>query len=337
MDSAQTAVPPPSSHPGTLHFIPPNLTAFQPCTNKLLPTAATTLASKVLIWIGGMSDTPLSVSYPSTIALALDASWSLLTVSLSSVGLGWGVGSIAHDADDIARIVAFVRARRSDARVVLMGHSTGCQDCIEYVTGRNAGVDRPPVQGIILQAPVSDRQALQSTLPAHFLDNVNQRALEMCRNGSGKDCLPQSMTGPAFGRLGLTAKRWVDVASPGPLNDGADDFFSSDLSDERLDSSFGKVPPSTPLLVLFSGADDSVPLTVDSGLLVDRWMQAVERGGGVVDRRHSGVIAGASHNLNGQGYGVVQDLVSRVTGFMSLLGKGKFAQSFIRESDLTSM
>ena len=54
----------------------------------------------------------------------------------------------------------------------------GCQDCIGYVVGAKAE-QRTAVDGVILQAPVSDREALEEHLPKAFLDEANQLALKM--------------------------------------------------------------------------------------------------------------------------------------------------------------
>lgn len=307
--SSQTH-PPPSSTPGTLHFIPPNLSAFEPA-KPLLHTADL----NTLLWIGGLFDTPLSVSYPLALAQALGPTWTLAAASLASAGLSWGVGSIAQDAEDVARIVAHLRALRPAGRLVLMGHSTGCQDCVEYVAGAGAA-GRPPVHGVVLQAPVSDREALGMLLPAPHLREANQLALAMCREGRGAEALPPRLVRPAFGPVAVTARRWVDLASPPPLHAGADDFFSSDLPDERLAATFGRLPARVPLLVLVGGADESVPTAIDKEALVRRWVGAVKRGGGQVDEVYGGVVPGASHNLNGCPEEVVQDVIRRVLGFI---------------------
>ena len=270
-----------------------------------------------------MSDTLLSVAYPLNIAQALGPTWSVVLASLGSTGLGWGVGSIARDAQDMAKIVSYLKEQRPGGKVVVMGHSTGCQDCMEYLVGKDAE-KRPGVDGVILQAPVSDREALNKDLPEAFMNEANQLALQMCREGKDKDCLPNRLTKPAFGRLGITARRWVDVASPGPFHDGADDYFSSDLSDDRLKSTFGKLSPSTPLLILYSGSDQGAPDTVEPNRLVQRWMHVTEQSGGKVDGIDGGVVPSASHNLNTQADFIVQDLVSRVSGFISRIDKGDF-------------
>lgn len=271
-----------------------------------------------------MFDTLHSVQYPFTIAQALGPTWSVVTASLSSAGHSWGVGSIARDAEDMAKIVAYLRERRPGGKVVIMGHSTGCQDCMEYLVGKNAS-SRPAVDGIILQAPVSDRQALEDELPAAFKQEADQLALKMCREKHGADTMPNRLSGPAYGRMAITAKRWVDVSSPGPDHSGADDYFSSDLSVERLKTSFGKLPASSPLLILFSGSDESVSDKVDKEKLIRSWMDIVKQSGGVVDESNGAKpVVGASHNLNDSPDEVVAELVKRVVNFIAQLDNGSF-------------
>lgn len=267
-----------------------------------------------------MFDTFASVRYPFALATHLPESWSLMTASLGSAGLSWGVGSIARDAEDMAKIVAYIKGLRPNGKVVIMGHSTGCQDCVEYVIGKGSA-KRIEVDGVVLQAPVSDREALANELPETFKHEADQLALSMCREGRERDCMPYSKTKGVFGRIGITARRWVDVSSPGPDHAGADDYFSSDLSDERLKATFGKFTEKTPLLVLQGGEDTSIPESVDKEKLVQRWAKIVKDAGGIVDES-SGVVAGASHNYNGNKEEVVQDMVKRVVTFVGRIGGG---------------
>ena len=306
-----------TASPGILHAIPPNLCAFEP-TKPIAPSPQL----NTLLWIGGMFDTLLSVKYPLAIAQSLGPTWSVMCASLGSAGLSWGVGSISRDAEEMAKIVSYIKGLRPEGKVIIMGHSTGCQDCMEYITGKGAD-KRPAVDGAILQAPVSDREAINNELPEAFMHEVNQLALKKCREGEGKECLPNRLTKPVFGRIGITAQRWVDVASPGPAHDGADDFFSSDLPDERLVSSFGKLPASSPLLILYGGADEAVPAAVDKRRLVQRWMHVTEQHSGAVDGVNGGVVEGATHNLNGQSLEIVGDLVRRVVGFIGRVERGE--------------
>lgn len=316
-----TSEPPASSHPGVLHFIPPNLSAFEP--TKVLVRSVNV---NTLLWIGGLFDTPLSVSYPMTLAQALPNTWSLMTATLSSAGHSWGTTTIARDAEEIAKIIADIRERRPGGKVVIMGHSTGCQDCVEYMIGK--GVEqRPPVDGVILQAPVSDREAMDAHLPKAFVHEANELALKMCREGKDKDAMPYQLSKQLFGRVAITARRWVDIASPAPDHTGADDFFSSDLVEERLKKIFGELPGSAPLLILYGGSDESVPGSVDKEALVNRWTDVVKSSTGSVDDVNGGVVAGASHNYNGCSEPVVQDMISRVVTYVGRLDRGDFIQA----------
>jgi pimeloyl-ACP methyl ester carboxylesterase len=268
-----------------------------------------------------MFDTLHSTLYPFAIAQALGPTWSLVTASLGSAGMGWGVSSIARDANQMAKIISYLKERRPGGKIVIMGHSTGCQDCMEYLVGKEAG-KRPAVDGIILQAPVSDRQALENELPQAFKEEADQLALKMCREKQAQDAMPNRLTKPVFGRIAITAQRWLDVSSPAPDHSGADDYFSSDLPVSRLQTTFGKLPPSSPLLILFSGSDESVPKSVDKQKLVETWFQVVKESGGSIDETNGGVVPGATHNCNTSPDEVVQDLVRRVVGFVGRIDDG---------------
>ncbi|CAK4029190.1 Hypothetical predicted protein [Lecanosticta acicola] len=304
--------------PGVLHYIPPNVSAFEP-TKPLVRSAKI----NTLVWVGGMFDTLGSVSYPFEIAQSLGLEWSLVTCSLSSAGFSWGVNSIATDAEDMRKIIAYLKERRPGGKIVIMGHSTGCQDCMEYLVGANAE-KRPEVDGIILQAPVSDRESIEDELPEAFRREADQLALKMCREGQDRDALPNRLTRPVFGRLAITARRWVDVSSPGPNHDGADDYFSSDLPTERLKKTFGRLTSRTPLLILYSGDDDSVPKSVDKQKLVQSWMQVVKDAGGAVDESNGGVVPKATHNYNENPEDVRNDLIKRVVSFIGRIDAAEF-------------
>lgn len=311
-----------SSTPGTLHYIPPNLSAFEPSKSPA-PTSNT----NTILWIGGMFDTTRQVQYPFTISNSLPSSWTLCTATLGSSGHSWGTSGIAKDAEDMAKIIKYIKTLRPAGKVVIMGHSTGCQDCLEYVVGAGAE-KRPPVDGICLQAPVSDREAIEHSLPAAFKQEADQLALKMIRDGHEKDSMPNRLTKPTFGRIAITARRWTDVSSPGPNHAGADDYFSSDLSDERLKKTFGKLTSKTPLLILYSGDEENLPSTLDKEGLVKRWTGIVKAAGGIVDDG-TGLVKGASHNLNGCPQDVVQDLVERVVGFVGRVESGTWSTSRI--------
>jgi hypothetical protein len=151
--------------------------------------------------------------------------------------------------------------------------------------------------------------------------------LKLCREKKDKDIMPNRLTSPLFGRVAVAARRWVDMASPGPDHRGAEDFFSSDFEADRLKESFGKLPAKTPVLILFSGSEENVPSSLDKEALVKKWTGVAKEAGANIDDTNGGVVPGASHNLNGDPDSVVQDLVRRVLGFVGRLEKNEFDQN----------
>lgn len=294
----------PSSTSGILQHVPP-VSAFE-----IRNDPTTTQPENLLLWIGGLTDTYHSVSYPYTLAASLPPSWSLAQANLSSAGSGWGTSSLSQDVSEISALVSHFRPSRG-GKIVLMGHSTGCQDCMHYTTSTDTRGDRAPVDAVILQAPVSDREAMIKDMQPDAFASACDVAEQWCGAGKAEHVLPLDVTAPVFGQCPVTARRWVSLACRG----GEDDYFSSDLEDQTLRNTFGKV--KVPMLVLYGEKDEFVPEGVDKRGLVSRWMRVVEESGGVVDAQSKELLGGASHNLNGDDEEVVQELVKRVKGFLA--------------------
>lgn len=301
-----------SQHPGIAHHFSSRLVAFEHAGGEK------SKESNVLIWIGGLGDGLLTVQYPNVLARTLPSSWSLVQPVLSSSYNGWGTSSLLRDAKELGRCVEYFKGLRPQAKVVLMGHSTGSQDCMEYVVGPEAAT-RPAVQGIILQAGISDREGLQGAMSDAQYGESCRIAQQWVDEGRGQDVLPLSVTTKVFGAPS-SAERWLSLASPN--HDGPDDYFSSDLPDEQLRKTFGQLPPDCPLLVLLGGSDPYMPSHVDRKALAQRWADMVKAGGGTVDEENGGVVEGASHNLMGDPAPVVQDLVDRVCRYLKKVESG---------------
>jgi pimeloyl-ACP methyl ester carboxylesterase len=301
------------AHTGTVHKYSKKLVAFE---HSSAPSPGSNDAPNTLLWIGGLGDGLLTVAYPATIASTLPSNWVIAEVILRSSYNGWATGRLSRDAREIGECVDYFRNLRPGKKVVLMGHSTGCQDIMEYLVGPDAK-NQPPIDGAILQGGVSDRQAWE-----YMLENDEQRkefkeivdkAKEMIDDGDEKGILPVKGNLVAEG-LGapITAYRTYSLLSKG----GDDDYFSTDLSDEHFHLTFGKIPQTTPLCFLLGNEDPYVPAKINKSELLQRWTKIVREGGGVVDDTNGGVVEGAHHNLNGDPDEVVQDLVKRVVGFV---------------------
>lgn len=128
----------------------------------------------------------------------------------------------------------------------------------------------------------------------------------MIERGDKDEIMPKCLMPPIF-ISPITAYRWYSLVSVG----GDDDFFSSDLSDELLKGTFGRL--HRPTLITLSGKDEMVPESVDKEELLRRWMSAAKEG---VVSGFSGVNPGADHGLSERG--MQEWFVERVMG---LLGK----------------
>lgn len=186
---------------------------------------------------------------------------------------------------------------------------------MEYLVGPGHDA-HAPIDGGILQAPVSDREAIVLAMDPELYKGSCEFSQKMVDAGDGDEVLPSKVI-KSFFPGPISAKRWLSLASPN--HDGDDDYFSSDLSDEQLKKSFGSLPLRSPLCVLFSGSDEYMPKTLDKAALVQKWIGFVKNGSGKADEENSGVVEKATHNLAGNPIEIVDDLVNRVLGFLDSL------------------
>lgn len=65
------------------------------------------------------------------------------------------MASLDQDADELLLLARHLRAHAGSQGLVLMGHSTGCQDAARYAQ-RHAGCGgyAAPLLGVVLQGPV---------------------------------------------------------------------------------------------------------------------------------------------------------------------------------------
>ncbi|KAL2066878.1 hypothetical protein VTL71DRAFT_1302 [Oculimacula yallundae] len=275
------------------------------------PNTPTSPAQNILLFIGGLSDGLLTVPYTTPLAASLPPTWTLAEVHLSSSYSGWGICDLSDDADEISKCVTYFRGIKT-GKVVLMGHSTGCQDIMFYLTGTSHST-RAKIDGAIMQGVVSDRQALEKDLDPALYARSCAAAKAMIEAGDGDEILPPKTMNDFF-EVPVSAKRWLSLASPD--HDGDDDFFSSDLSDEQLAKTFGTLPKETIVCILHSGNDEFVDPKLDKDGIIRKWIGFIKKGGGSVDEVHSGVLEGATHNLKKASPEVLGGLLRRVLGFL---------------------
>lgn len=250
-------------------------------------------AQNAVIFLGGLGDGLLTVPYVEK--LALPADWTIYNIVFSSSYKGWGTGSLDRDADEIALFVEYLRGLKKE-KIVLMGHSTGTQDSIHYL------LKKGDVDGIILQAPVSDRETMGGFIGREGLDKLNKEAIDL-KEQYGEDHILPAKFGESFLPAPITCYRWLSMS----LKGGDDDYFSGDLEEEQLANTFGKL--TKPTLILYSGADEYALPTLDKEALVKNWNAHIPE----KFQRESSVIPGAKHNV---GEGSAEDAVEILSGFV---------------------
>ncbi|KHO00669.1 Esterase/lipase superfamily protein [Metarhizium album ARSEF 1941] len=224
-------------------------------------------SKNALVFIGGLGDGPHTVPYIRTVAKHLettgkDVDFSVFELRLRSSFIGFGTSSLSNDVDDIAALVKYLRGLGKE-KIVLFGHSTGCQDCIEYSDYVKHG--NPPVDGFIMQGPVSDREAMEGILSS-FKESI-ELAESWIAAGRARDCLPNDKV-PRSLAAPISAYRFKSLAVKG----GDDDYFSSDLDDATVANFWSRF--NKPVLVLHSGSDEFVPEHVDQAVQNQRYQQA---------------------------------------------------------------
>lgn len=312
------------SLPGTLHRFYDKLVAFEHA-----PSSGP-YSSKIILFVGGLGDGISTVAYlKQLVPKVLEQGWGFVEMLTSSSWDGWGNGSLTRDGDEIAAAVQYLREKCNKTTIVLCGHSTGCQDLMYYTTQSYPGArhpdiaSRPRIDGLILQAGVSDREAFlyatdADTWKKALADGkeVLAKDLELFETEKklNPNAVPKYTMMPAkdshlFFAAPVNSYRWVSMIDVR----GDDDYFSSDLDASDFAKTFGKI--TVPLLVLYSGCDEFVPEFVDKERLMKQFEDATDK---KYWSPHSHVIAKAGHFFRDSPQEAYNDLLESVSSFLSL-------------------
>lgn len=234
----------------------------------------------VIIIIGGLSDGLLTVAYAPLLATAVAKyGYSVINIQMNSSYKMFGVESLDQDVKDIKNLVEYLKSK-GRRKIIIFGRSTGSQDVMHYLMRFPSTVDAG-----ILDAPVSDREIFGATLDPQLLSRLTETAVQLVKAGKGDQLLTPEHCKAVF-NAPLNAYRWCSLIVPG----GDDDYFSSDLSDDFLKSTFGKL--ARPFLVLENEKDEYVPKNVDKAHLLKRWEAASNH---QYWSKNSGYVKNASH------------------------------------------
>ncbi|KAI7959737.1 hypothetical protein MJO29_004805 [Puccinia striiformis f. sp. tritici] len=281
-------------------------------------------ARSTVIFIGGLGDGLCAVPYIELLATSLEeVNFSLTQVLLSSCYAGFGFGSIEKDAQEIRKLLQYLRTI-GKSQFILLGHSTGCQDIIQLFKTQTDSSNSNSLDGIlaiILQAPVSDREYIVETLGEETYDKSLQEAQKLVEAGQGNAAVPSEYSDMfSGGRCAISATRWLSLAKPLQDHPEGEDFFSSDLPVELLTTILAPVAQKgVASMVLISGRDETMPSKVDKELLLQRILAGLTSSSNP-DHEHlkpiaegwSGILDGAGH----QAEEVKQELCTRIVDFI---------------------
>ncbi|KAJ4339157.1 hypothetical protein N0V95_007842 [Ascochyta clinopodiicola] len=211
-----------------------------------------------LVFVGGLTSGPhTDLALLNSVFGALsDAKlgYSVWEFRMRSSFTGFGYSSLANDVEDIAALVRYLKGL-GKKKVVLMGSSTGCQGCMEYM---KVSKDRvAAVNAYVMQAPTSDRETASMLMTPDFYKQTLKFVEDEIARGNKDGIMPKDLIPSIF---------------DSPISVGDDDYFSSDLEDSRISKTFGAMDKQT--LILPSEKDEMVPPAVEKQALLERWIQA---------------------------------------------------------------
>lgn len=223
------------------------------------------------VFIGGLTDGFLALPFLIPLSEALAArtprNASLVQCLLSSSYDGFGVGSLSEDADEIRSLVSHLTTVRGARKVVLIGHSTGCQDAVMFFSRFGATAEGRAVDSVILHGPVSDREFMMSS---GVVGSATMKEVEDMVGGSnGHGIVP----GWRYdGKVPMTADRLWSLCGAKMTDD---DMFSNDLTDSEMISRLKVLSNVRRVAVVFCERDEYVPSHVNKRQLATRIARSI--------------------------------------------------------------
>eukprot|EP01064_Diplonema_japonicum_P011849 TRINITY_DN19303_c0_g1_i1.p1 TRINITY_DN19303_c0_g1~~TRINITY_DN19303_c0_g1_i1.p1 ORF type:complete len:278 (+),score=61.31 TRINITY_DN19303_c0_g1_i1:48-881(+) len=229
-----------------------------------------------VVHVAGLTDGLLSCPWAVKVSDALaNEGWCFVQPILNSSYLGYGLKCLEDDVNDLDLLFATLVVH-GVRKVLLVGHSTGCQDIVKLLA---KGVHHELIKGAVYIGPVSDREYYQS------LPNYTE-LLSTAKERQGTDELMPRSTDEAA----ICPERLLSLAEKG----GDDDLFSSDYTNDELQT---LLFPCTkvPSLIVMSLKDEYVPSHVDISAQASRLSTAMlSTPPLLLDDNHT-IVSDASH------------------------------------------
>ncbi|KAG0348994.1 hypothetical protein BG004_002852 [Podila humilis] len=239
--------------------IPGTLSVYNPQTRHTMFESGPEKSSTSVIFLGGLLDGYHAVPYLPLLGKALaDRGISLIQVVLSSSGIGYGTSSLLQDSQELDILFSFLRDERSKTRLVLLGHSTGCQQIIFHF---HHGLHTSAIHGAILQGPVSDREYMASSLD--MFGDYLRLAQRMINDGKGQELMIREVDSAP-----ITAYRFNSLASVVLyskirvpvlwVHSNSDEYIPDTVDKENLIAQMAAACPKTVRVVQLPEADHAV-------------------------------------------------------------------------------
>jgi pimeloyl-ACP methyl ester carboxylesterase len=225
---------------------------------------------RAFVAVGGLSCGLLFAEYLHPLCDAVcQKGYDFVQPMLSSSLTGWGCVGISNDADELRLLFRKLRQLYGYDGVVILGHSTGCQDAVMYARKGCSDPQSPELSAVILQGPVSDREFLR-------MFPTTEERIKVCKDMMARG--ERRNVAFVFEEFGdpvpIMPERWLNLADMG----GEDDMFSSDLSDDDLEIALSSLR-GIPTLVLMSGADECQCPIIEPEKIGHRIKNAINGGG----------------------------------------------------------
>lgn len=196
----------------------------------------------------------------------------------------------ADCVDDIAGAVKFA-TKRGAKEIILIGHSTGCQKSVFYLSQRRPN---PSVKGAILLAPISDYNDMSTSVPRRFLKAATKYARALVKQGIPHMLLPTRIWPDP-----IDAQRFLSLYTP----ESIEEIFCYTLPAQN--SSTLKKAARYRLFAVFAGKDEhSVQPPEDLVSWFKKYIPA----------QHMRIVSAAMHNFGGCEKGLGRLILGWVRG-----------------------
>ena len=247
-------------------------------------------SNRFLIFIPGLTDGLYAVKYLPELQRNLDKiGWSLVQFIFASSYNGYGTSSIENDIKHLTLLIDHLIQKYNANSFILHGFSTGCQDSVYFLKTVDQKY-KSMIKGVILHAPVSDRE-YEMTLD-EYKDNINM-AHSLIKQSNNKPVLIP------FHRfeysIAMTAQRYLSLNS----KMSKEDMFSSDLTNDELYHQIGHLR-NVPLLIVMCGKDEYVPKHVHKKKLLQRLCRAISEDSDCGNCIQSCIVNEADHYMSNE-------------------------------------